>query len=867
MKKIYLSISLLGLFLAGLLWFFTQKPQDAEKSREIYSGKYEPSDHFFLQRAYPYDRFDIKSYTRSLHEARERAMEKNDFPGFDAEWTVAGPGNLGARINTIAVHPENPDVIYVGFSAGGVFKTVDGGQNWEPVFDDQPFLAIGHIALDPSDPEVVYVGTGDPNISGYPFIGDGLYRSEDGGATWTHLGLTEQRIISKVIIDPNDPDRIFVGCMGIPFERNNDRGLYRSEDGGQTWEQVLFISDQAGVIDMVMDHQNPLVIYAAGWDRIRNNSESIVDGPGGKIYKTTNGGDTWNVLQGGLPDFPIGRIGLAMSATDPDLLYALYVGIDLQVHNIFKTINGGVSWEPIIDFSAPNSLSAFALGGFGWYFGKIRVSPYDNNDIFVLGVELWRSRDGGQTWNTAAPPWWQYAVHADKHDLIFTAPGNILLATDGGLYGTTDDALNWQDIEDIPATQFYRVAYNPHQPDWYYGGAQDNGTTGGPELGFQWPRIYGGDGFQAVFHPLNANVFYVESQNGSINVTTNGGSSFSSATQGIVSDDRRNWDAPYIMSAHNPSVLYTGTYRIYRSSIGAVPAWQPISGDLTDGIVIHPRFHNISTISESPLAAQLLYVGTSDGNVWRTDNDGTDWLSLSGSLPDRYVTSIKASPDFQDWVYVSHSGYKDNEFIPRIFRSGDRGMNWESISGDLPDLAINEIFVLPGRQDTVIFVATDGGVYGTVNAGQNWARLGSNMPMVAVYDLGWNMARNELIAGTHARSIMTFPIDSIRPLEVPEDTTVVSAFQQILSAPEVKLFPSPARDYIFVEFSNNEPGRGYQLVVIDQNGRPVLQQKGEGSGRVVNRLNVASLPAGIYHVKIKIRHQVLSGRFLKAKGR
>ncbi|MCB0569433.1 MAG: T9SS type A sorting domain-containing protein [Phaeodactylibacter sp.] len=819
-----------------------------------------PDEDFWMARNYPDEGFAVKAWAQALEQART-GLAFRDFTGFDEQWVTRGPGNIGSRINTIAVNPQNENIVFVGFCRGGVWRTANGGLDWEPVFDSQPFLAIGDIEFDPTNPDVIYVGTGDPNISSHPGIGNGVYKSVDGGDTWAHLGLEDQRIISKVLVNPVNPNIVYAAAMGLPFERNNDRGLYRSVDGGQHWEQVLFISNQAGIIDLVMNPANPNVLYAAGWDRIRNNTESTIVGPGAKVYKTANGGDTWDLMDNGLPQEESNRIGLAVAPSNPNVVYALYVGTNSDIYNIYKTSNNGESWAPLLDPNTLNGLPDDVLGGFGWYFAKIRVNPADEHGLFVLGVDLWRTEDGGASWQESGPPWFTYEVHADKHDLVYSPSGDIFLATDGGLYRSTDGGFEWEDAENIPATQFYRIAYNPHLPSWYYGGAQDNGTSGGPVLDFEWPRLYGGDGFQPAFRPDMPNVMYAETQNGGIVVSTDGGSFWQSATSGIQFSDRRDWDMPYFISPHNPDVLYTGTYRVYRSTSGVMPQWEPISSDLSDGLVLNARYHVITTLDESPQLEGLLYAGTVDANVWRSDNGGNSWVDIRQGLPERYVTSVKASPDFPDWVYVANSGYKDNDFIPHLHRSKNRGQNWEDISGNLPGLAVNDVLILPGHQDTVLFAATDGGVYGSMDAGANWQRLGSNMPYVQSFDLVWNEARNELVAGTFARSIMSYPLDSL--FAAPMDTTVVDIPLVEHTPSFIKLYPSPATDWVQAEFSLSEPGKGYQLAVLDGNGRLVLKRNGKASGRVQERLNVKQLPAGMYTVKVKLGQTVRVGRFVK----
>ena len=762
MKTFYgllLTAFLLLVAIMGSQQLTEVSPQAHISPKELLANKLVPSEHFFLQKSYPDPTFDIRGYEQAMTIARR---QKQPSTRSSNEWVVQGPGNIGGRINTVAIHPTNNDIIYVGSTAGGVHKTTDGGLTWLPIFDDFAYLAIGAITLDPSDPEIVYVGTGDPNITGYPFIGDGVYKSMNGGQTWMHIGLQDQRIVSRIIVDPTDSLTIFVATMGLPFERNNDRGLYKSTDGGLSWSEVLFVSNQAGIIDLVMDPFNPDVLYAASWDRVRNNQESIIYGPGAVIWKSTDNGDSWTLLSTGLPPTPQGRIGLTISQQTPGLLYALYVDVNSAMEGVYKTTNAGNSWTDVSGDVNPN-----ILGGFGWYFGQIRVSPTNDDEIWALGVNLHRSQNSGTNWFQVGPSWNTYQVHADKHDLQFTANGDIYLTTDGGLYKSTDNGATWADIENIPNTQFYRVGVNPHQPTTYYGGAQDNGSTSGNLANINsWSRIYGGDGFQMRFDPVNANLFYAETQRGNLVYTNNGGNSFQSHSNNINNSDRRNWDMPFILSVHDRNRHYTGTYRVYRTIFGAGSNWAPISPDLTDGNIFGSSFHTISTVHESPVDGDVLYAGTTDGNVWVSTDFGANWIDVTDSLPNRYVSSVKASPTDSATAFVSHSGYKYNDFFPHIHKTTDHGATWTDISGDLPPLAINDVYLYPTDED-IIFVATDGGVYATLDGGNDWERLGNNMPMIPVYDLEIEPTTNILIAGTHARSIMTYELDQFLPPAQP----------------------------------------------------------------------------------------------------
>lgn len=861
------------LFLLGILFVFSACNQEKKTimtddisttPRDRWAEKHEPSDEFFMQRFGNDKAIAIEAYTNAVTALKNQAQVR-DIDGFDLEWNTEGPGNIGARINTVAINPDNEDIIYAGFSAGGVYKTENGGDTWTSIFNGQAFNAIGDIYIDPNDSDIIYVGTGDANISGFTYLGDGVYRSEDGGDTWTNIGLTEQRIVSEIIVDHSNSNRIFAACMGLPFERGNQRGLYRSENYGQDWEQVLYISDSTGVTDIAMHPTNSQIMFAAGWDRIRTNFESLVAGEGAKLYKTVDGGDNWTVVEGGLPNNQIhGRMGIALYDANPNIMYLEYVGEDDQLEAIYRTNDGGDNWFEIpTEFQ--NGLDTNALGGFGWYFGRIHVNPSNPDDIYILGVNQWRSRNAGQEWDLATPPWWWYEVHADGHDLAFFANGDALLATDGGLYRRNGDSENdWVDIENIATTQFYRVGYNPHQPDIYYGGAQDNGTSAGnAEAINDWPRIFGGDGFQMVFDPNNPDRFFVETQRGRIYVTNDGGGYFDISEEGVDEDDRHNWDTPYFMSTHPPYVMYRGSQRVYLG-FGDNPEWNVLSEDLTDGPDAASRNNTISALHESPLQVGLLYAGTGDGHLWRGENGGSIWIPIDSDLPDQYVTDVIASPTLTNRVFVTYSGYRDNDFLPRIHRSEDKGDNWTDISGDLPDIAINELLVVPETGDSVLFVATDGGVYGTVNAGTNWERVGNNMPILPVFDLVINETHNELVAGTFGRSIMSYPMDSLlSSFNTSIPTSVITTPTE--PKPAIKIQPTVAQHTINVAFQNIEPQRNAEIAVISVDGKLMYHAKGISGQQVNHSIDVSNFTNGQYFVKVKTRHRVISEGFVVAR--
>jgi photosystem II stability/assembly factor-like uncharacterized protein len=799
-----------------------------------------PSDHFFFQRNYPDNHLDLKAFRSALIEAKEDAKQKNSTVPSLLSWFGEGPGNIGGRINEVLVHPLHHDTIYVGNASGGIFKTVDGGASWTAIFDDHPYLAIGELVFDPQDANIVFAGTGDPNISGYPFYGNGIYKSPDGGDSWIHLGLSEVGIISRIAVHPGNSNIIYVAAMGIPYERDQNRGLYKTINGGSTWEKVLYVDDDAGIIDLLMNPLNPDTLFAASWNRIRNNSESLVYGPDAKIHKTVNGGISWTTLGGGLPVGSYSRIGLSMSAQNNNKIFAVYTNSSYQVEGIYKSSNNGSTWVTL----PYNSIFSYAFGGFGWYFGQIRVSPYNENELFLLGVDLYKTSNGGNAWAPAGPNWATYQFHADKHDLVYIDSLTILCATDGGLYKSIDGGNNWTDIESIANCQFYRIAADPHETGFYAGGLQDNGTVYGNEANLNsWQRLNGGDGFQPIFDYNNSNIMYSESQNGALYYTT--GSNWQYFGYGINSVDRRSWDTPLIMSAHSSSTLYCGTYQVYKNASAPYGLWSSISSDLTDGI--NNKFHVITTVAESPLDSTILYAGTSDGNVWRSLNGGGNWTAIYSSLPDRYVTHIIASPNFVNGVFVSHSGYRDGVFIPHIHYSSDYGSNWTDISGDMPQLAVNNMYAMTGFADLMVFVATDGGVYSTDNGGLKWARLGKNMPMVPVYDIDFDLTNQKLIAGTFGRSMMSIHIDSM--------FTVLADRGITASETQIDVYPNPAG--AFIQMNTR---RGDKVQIFDMLGR-MVQQADVFEDNV--SLSVNELKKGQYFIVIRAEDQVRKGKFLK----
>ncbi len=718
--------------------------------------KLKPWESATFKWSYPDEVWDAYEADEALDLVRKHFedMEADGVPRYiGGEWRLEGPENIGGRFNAVAVDPFNEDVILAGSCAGGLFKTDDGGENWWPVTEDFAWMAMGSIAFDNSQEGVVYLGTGDPQISSHPRLGSGVWRSNDSGDTWEHLGLDSARIVSKMLVLEDDPEILMAATMGNPAISGAERGLYRSIDAGENWNQVLLPSDSAGINDLAYDPTTGIMV-AAGWNRLRNSTYSLVTGPESKLYRSDDQGETWDSIPNPWGNEDRCRIGL--DEID-GRFYALVVGLDMQLDNIYRSVDGGFTWDALIP---EENIPVNALGGFGWYFSRVRVNPWNQDDITILGVDLWNSTDGGLTWGHMAPQWFDYSVHADKHDMQWIGPETCVLATDGGLYKTEDHGQTWEDIENIANSQFYRVTVNPHYPGRYTGGAQDNGTTSGSYEDLTgWNRDRGGDGFTPIFHPTDPNFRIATVQYANFAYSLDPQTDIWYDWTTIVDteyDDRNGWDSPIMLHPSNPDHMWTGTQRMWKMEGGPWGEWVSMSPDLTYNIEPALSYRVISTIAGSPFDEDILAAGTSDGRIWFTENGGESWIEMAQGLPDRYITDIYFDPFNSDSLFCTVSGYRDYSYTPHVMKAQIGGA-WESISGDLPEHPMNSIVAL---DESTWVVASDAGVFATVNYGANWERLG-NMPWIPVFDLEVDTQMDRLVAGTFARSIQSFPTDSI----------------------------------------------------------------------------------------------------------
>jgi photosystem II stability/assembly factor-like uncharacterized protein len=817
-----------------------------------------PNDWFHVQRAWPGVEINAEARALALEEARAlRATSRGKWQAGRDAWSEAGPLNIGGRVTALAVHPSLPQRIFAGAADGGVFRSDDGGGSWTPVFDEIGNLSIGALAIDPSDPATVYAGTGEANASGDSFAGIGLLRSTDAGAHWSLLGLESSRHINRIVIDPTNPQKIYVACMGALFSKTPDRGLYRTTDGGTTWERTLFLSDSTGVIDVVLDPSQPSRLYAATWERLRTPKYRRGGGTTCGVWRSLDSGSTWTRLGSGLPGISpsVGRIGLALCTTQSQVVYAIYADNTGYFSGLYKSINGGDSWTRTSDAALSD-----LYGSYGWYFGNVRVDPADPNRVYAMGLDIYRSTSGGSGWAYVSSN-----VHVDQHDLWIdpNQSGRWIAGGDGGLYVTTSSGAAWTHVETLPITQFYAGAVDTQNPARLYGGSQDNGTvrTWGGGLN-DWEMIYGGDGFYALVDPGNSNTIYAEYQYGGLAKSTDGGSGFSSCVSGINSGDRRNWSTPVVFDPANASRLYYGTYRLYRTTNGA-SSWSAISGDLTGGVGDASLVYaTITTIAVSPSNGQVIYVGTDDGRVWRTANGGTTWQNLSAGLPQRWVTRVAVDPVNADIAYVTHSGYRNDSPLAHAHRTVDGGQTWTAIDAGLPEAPVNALVIDP-QHPNWLFAGTDVGVFFSSDAGAEWSDMAPGMPIVVIHDLVLHNPSRTLTAFTHGRSVYRVPLPTPSAVDAGgEGGPAITEAARAVGLLSIQ--PNPlGRRGPGTEISYRAPGAApVELAIFDAAGRQVrlLKQAGGGSEGTRDGLRVARfdgrddsgrwLPAGTYFARI-----------------
>jgi photosystem II stability/assembly factor-like uncharacterized protein len=695
-----------------------------------------------------------------------------------------GPALMGGRISEIAVAQKGTvgSVIYIAAATGGVWRSTNAGVSWTSLFDSVRAPSIGAVAVAPSNPDVVWVGTGEPQNMRSSSWGNGVYKSTDGGRTWSAPMLPESQHVGRIVIDPRDPNVVYVAAVGSLWAPGGERGLFKTSDGGRTWTNTREISQYTGFTEVVMDPLNPDVLYAASYQRERRAYSFLPAGPETAIWKTTDGARTWTKLTSGLPTGELGRIGLSVCRSRPNTVYAV-IHARGNTGGTFRSDDAGATWRQT------NNVNSTA-----WFYGQIRCDPSDPDHVIRLAPSSQQSWDGGRTYVGFATA----GTHADHHALWINpqAPEQMILGTDGGLYLSWDRGQTWDHVQSIPLAQFYAISVDDARPYYnVYGGLQDNAAWGAPNQtrktfgtsNADWSRFVGGDGFYSVADPTDHNFVYSESQNGVISrYDARTGQAKNIRPVAKPGDTHRyNWSAPILPSRHVPRQLYFAANYLFRSNDRG-DSWQTISPDLTRAIdrnVLPMRgapvdsnalgrhegtaeFGNISTLDESPVRAGLLATGSDDGVIAVTRDGGQAWSRTEKfpTVPETtYVSRVAFSRFNEGTLYASLDGHRSNDFKPYVLKSTDYGRTWTSISGDLPAEGSVQVVREHHRERNLLFVGTEYGAYFTVDGGTSWTRLGSGIPTVPVHDLAIQERENDLVVGTHGRGI--FIIDDLTPLE------------------------------------------------------------------------------------------------------
>ena len=713
-------------------------------------------------------------------EAKKGGMTADTFSGF--KFRSLGPATASGRVMAIAVNPRNKFEYYVGVASGGVWKTVNDGTTWTPVFEDQGSFSIGWVALDPNDASVVWAGTGESNSQRSVSYGDGIYRSDDSGKSWQNLGLKKSEHIGRVVVDPRDSKILYVAAEGPLWGPGGDRGLYKTVDGGKNWKVVLSISENTGVADVALDPANPDIVYAAAYQRRRHVYTLIDGGPESAIYKSTDAGATWSKLKSGLPTVEMGRIGMAVSPADPNVVYATIEATGGK-GGIFRSTDKGATWERRNEFDAG-----------AMYYGRVVADPKNADRIFVMNVNLRQSLDGGKTLKNVT----ETNHHGDNH-AMWIDPDNTnhwLLGSDGGLYETYDNAEHWQFKANLPTVQFYDVAVDNALPFYNVcGGTQDYFSWCGPSrtrnlngiMNSDWYVTTGGDGFHSQIDPVDANTVYSESQYGVL-VRYDKPTGQELVLQPLEGRGepplRWNWDSPLIISPHSHTRLYFAANKLFRSDDRG-DTWRAISPDLTRqidrnklpvmGKVWGPDavakststsfYGNIVAVAESSKKEGLIYVGTDDGLIQVTSDGGQSWTKYEKfpGVPEMtYVSRLAASQHDGNTVYAAFDNHKNSDFKPYLLKSTDAGRTWSSITGDLPENGPVLAFVEDPVSVNLLFAGTEYGAFFSVDGGLHWVRLKGGLPTIAVRDMVIQTRENDLVIATFGRGF--YVLDNIVPL-------------------------------------------------------------------------------------------------------
>ena len=810
-------------------------------------------------------------------------------------WRPIGPANMGGRIADVEGIPSPSKTFFVAAAAGGIWKTTNAGTSFRPVFDNERVISMGDLAIAPSDTMIVWAGTGEEDSRNSISPGGGIYKSTDGGLTWKLMGLEATQVIGRIVIHPTNPDVVYVAALGHIWGPNAERGLYKTTDGGKTWTLAKFISDKAGFVDVAMHPTNPDLLFAASWERVRGPYFLKSGGPGSALWKTSDGGATWTEVKGGgFPETMKGRIGIAIAASDPNVMYTMVEADSLpgkpgRLSGLYRSADGGATWER----TATNNVRPF-------YYSQVRVDPKNPDRVYWSSTPVNVSDDGGKTVRNAT-----VGIHVDHHAMWIDPndPDHIVVGNDGGVAVTWDKGGNYDFLNVMALGQFYHVSYNMEVPYRVCGGLQDNGTWCGPSRktrgdisNVDWFFISGGDGFFTQQDPVDPNIAYAESQGGNmarLNLATGARVSLqkpdwrprwtvfedsiamdwpdttvqlSRAQQrrvdalrqqqradSLAMELRWNWNTPFFISKHNPMLFYAGANKVLKSTRRGDDL-RPISPDLTTRDTMRIRVSTritggitpdvtgaethstIVALAESPLRFGMLFAGTDDGNVWVSTNDGGAWENLTGRFPGvpakAWVTRIEPSNHDSLTFYVTFDGHRENDFTPYVFVTNDLGKTFRSIASNLPIGGPDFVHVI--REDAsnrdLLFVGTDVGVFVSTNRGGTWQTFMTGLPTVPVHHLEIHPRDHELIAATHGRSIW---IVDIAPLQQLTDA--------VAAAPAHLFTPKVAYEYGDRPIGGGSPGHKWFSVPVPSYGAEIVYRLTAGEPRARTSLVITNV--------------------------
>lgn len=745
--------------------------------------------------------------------------QNNPFPG-DMHFRNIGPAGMSGRVTTIDADLHHPGTFFIGSASGGLWKTINSGQTWTPIFDQQPTSSIGAVTIAPNNPDVIWVGTGEGNPRNSQSSGYGIYKSIDGGRTWKCMGLENTRNIHRIIVHPTNPDILWVAAIGVAWGEGPDRGVYKSVDGGKTWQKTLFVNDQTGAADLIIDPLNPNKLFCAMWDYRRMPWQLRSGGPGSGLYITLDGGTTWEkrTSKDGLPEGDLGRIGLAVAPSNSKIVYALVENKDKNA--LYSSEDGGFKWNRISDDSQ--------IGNRPFYYSDIYVDPKNPKRLFSLWTNITVSEDGGKNWSTAAS---SSSVHSDHH-AFWIHPDNpdfIIEGNDGGLNFSYDGGKTWTFTDNLPLAQFYHIAVDNAFPYHVYGGMQDNGSWKGPAYTFtstgirngDWNMLFYGDGFDVGVHATDPNIIYAMAQEGHV-VRVNekaGHYSFIRPVEPKGGQLRFNWNAAFALDPFHPDALYYGSeYVHYSKNQGS--DWTIISPDLTTNnpdrqkalesggltfdVTGAENYTTILCITPSPLDSNLIYVGTDDGKVQMTNNRGKTWTDVTSKIKglpkDAWIPQIRVSQTNPDEVFVIANNYRMNDWNPYAFHSTDRGKSWKRIA-DEKNVSGHCLSILQDSENPdLIFLGTEHGLYYSIDHAKTWTKWDKSLPTMPVQDLALQEREGDLVLGTFGRA--AWVLDDIRPLRAMAESKgkvlqsnlfafdAPTAYQTGTAAPRGYYFPS-----------------------------------------------------------------------------